>query len=102
MRPITQHSIAKELGISRSTVAAILSEQPRAKLRVETRQRVLETAGRLGYRPNAIARAMARGKTHSIGVVTFASPALMNMEHLVSIHNELERTGWRMQLVLRK
>lgn len=64
---MTQKTIAQALNISRGTVSLALSGSP--LINSETRQRVLETAKRLGYRPNLAARSMSTGKSLSVGII---------------------------------
>jgi LacI family transcriptional regulator, galactose operon repressor len=59
--------IAKCLHLSASTVQSILSNKP--GFRETTRQRVLNKAKELNYRPNLVARSLATQKTHVCGVV---------------------------------
>lgn len=68
--PVTAKDIARELGLSQSTVSRILNGDCRQRIAAETRQRVLEAAKRLEYQPNALARSLRRGRTHLIGLYT--------------------------------
>src|SRR4051812_31906827 len=56
----TQIDIAHKAGVSQVTVSHVLSG--RGRVGEEVRQRVLDIARRLGYRPNAAARAISTGK----------------------------------------
>ncbi len=59
--------IAKRAGVSRSTVSYALSgKRPVA---AATARRINEVIAELGYRPNASARALAEGRTRTIGLV---------------------------------
>lgn len=71
MSPVTQIDIARKLGISRQAVGYALGDNPAlyAKLGTKTRQRVLETAKQLRYRPHHLGRALQKGKTNTIGMV---------------------------------
>jgi LacI family transcriptional regulator len=64
----TTKDIARELGISHSTVSRVLSNNTRVSISAETRERVEEAARRLNYRSNALARSLQQGKTNTIGV----------------------------------
>ncbi|MCS6829496.1 MAG: LacI family DNA-binding transcriptional regulator [Armatimonadota bacterium] len=66
--PATIRDIAKRLGVSVSTVSYALNGGPRP-VPEELRQRVLEVARELDYRPNRLARSMVTGKTETIAVV---------------------------------
>jgi len=65
----TMSDIARTAGVSRTAVSAVLNDGSLENVRIapETRQRILDTAEELGYRPNRIARAVALGKTRMIG-----------------------------------
>lgn len=66
---ITMSDIASKAGVSRTAVSAVLNggSLENVRLAAETRQRILEVAEELGYRPNQLARAVALGKTRMIG-----------------------------------
>lgn len=64
----TIKDIAKRLNISVSTVSYALNGGPRT-VPDAVRERVLETAKELDYRPNRLARSLATGRSHTIGVV---------------------------------
>jgi DNA-binding LacI/PurR family transcriptional regulator len=67
---ITLRELAEHLGLSRTTISMILNDVPEAtRFSEETRQRVVESARRLGYRPNYFARSLGRKRTHLIGVI---------------------------------
>jgi DNA-binding LacI/PurR family transcriptional regulator len=68
-RRITTFDIAREAGVSRTTVSHILNDQPGVHLSAKTKARVLETARRLGYVPNSAAQMLVTGRSQSIGLV---------------------------------
>lgn len=59
--------IAKECGVSTATVSKALND--REDVNAATRERVREAAKRLGYLPNAMARALKTNKTYNIGIL---------------------------------
>lgn len=67
---VTAKTIARELQLSQPTVSRILSGDPRHRVSAQTKQRVLDTAQRLGYQPNAVARSLRRGRTGIVGLYT--------------------------------
>lgn len=65
---VTQHEIARIVGLSRSTVSTILAGKS-DNYSAKTRAEVLETARRLKYRPDRQALILKTGKSGAIGVV---------------------------------
>lgn len=77
--------VARLAGVSHQTVSRVLHDSP--NVRGETRDRVLSAIRQLDYRPNSMARALATGRSKTLGVVssdtTFYGPAstLLGIEH---------------------
>lgn len=69
----TIKDIALALGIAPSTVSRGLNGLP--GLSEEVRQRIVETAARVGYRPSGIARALRSKTTRTIGLIV---PSILN------------------------
>ncbi|WP_063712590.1 LacI family DNA-binding transcriptional regulator [Nocardia concava] len=65
--PITQRDVAASLGVSISAVSLALSGRP--GVGEELRQRILERAAELGYRPNASAVALRTSRTRVLGLL---------------------------------
>lgn len=63
----TIHDVARELGVSTSTVSRSISGKGR--IGKDTRERVLKYIGESGYYPNAVAQSLAQSKTNNIGVI---------------------------------
>lgn len=62
--------MAEHLGLSRATISTILNDVPgAARFPEETRRRVVESAKKLGYRPNYFARSLGRKRSYLIGVI---------------------------------
>ncbi|MEI6913880.1 MAG: LacI family DNA-binding transcriptional regulator [Armatimonadota bacterium] len=69
---MTLLEIARAAGVSKSTVSLVLNDSPNPfAISEQTRTRVLDAADRLGYRPNAAARALATGRSDTILMVSF-------------------------------
>ncbi|MHB9145217.1 MAG: LacI family DNA-binding transcriptional regulator [Symbiobacteriia bacterium] len=62
----TIRDIAQELGVSITTVSRALNHYP--DIKDETRQRILEHARRVGYRPSATARTLVTKRSSLLGV----------------------------------
>jgi LacI family transcriptional regulator len=63
----TMKRIARELGVSITTVSKVLNN--RDDIGHATRARVLAKVAELGYQPNAVARSLTLRRTHTLGVV---------------------------------
>lgn len=69
-RPVTMQDIAREAGVSQSTVSRVLNDAPTSvPIATETRERVREVAAQLGYRPNPLARGLRGARTMLLGVI---------------------------------
>jgi DNA-binding LacI/PurR family transcriptional regulator len=61
--------VGRLAGVSHQTVSRVVNGSPH--VRPQTRQRVLEAMVALGYRPNSAARALATGRSQTLGVISF-------------------------------
>jgi len=68
VRAVTIRDVARLAGVSLSTVSQVLNGRP-GYASATTRERVLEVARELGYRPNALARGLVTSRTGTLGVV---------------------------------
>ncbi|WP_308916110.1 LacI family DNA-binding transcriptional regulator [Jannaschia sp. LMIT008] len=64
---ITARDVAAAAGVSQPTVSRVFADN--ARVDPATRDRVMRAAGDLGYRPNRLARAMSRGRSHTVGLI---------------------------------
>jgi len=60
---VTSADVARESGVSRTTVSYVLNGTPGTSISDATRGRVLEAAARLGYAPSAAARTLRSGRS---------------------------------------
>lgn len=67
MKYVTIKDIAQYLSISVSTVSRALADDK--NIRKETKEKVLETAKKLGYKPNPVATNLKYGHTNTVGVI---------------------------------
>ncbi|WP_245848177.1 LacI family DNA-binding transcriptional regulator [Actibacterium ureilyticum] len=87
-RPLTLRDVSEASGVSEMTVSRVLRQ--RGDVSEATRERVLESARRLGYVPNKIAGALASQRVNLVGVII---PSLSNMvfpEVMTGISSVLE------------
>ncbi len=69
-RAATMQDIANALGVSQSTVSRVLTGAPTpVPINPVTRQRVLDMAHQMHYRPNPLARGLRGAKTMLLGVI---------------------------------
>jgi DNA-binding LacI/PurR family transcriptional regulator len=67
---VTLKTIAEHLGLTAGTVSAALNNSPAAKSIPEhTKNRIIEAAQELNYRPNFFARTLRLKRTYTIGVI---------------------------------
>jgi LacI family transcriptional regulator len=64
---LTLEDIAKQAGVSRSTVSRVVNGYP--NVREDVRKRVLEVIQNTGYHPNAAARTLASQRSWTLGLV---------------------------------
>lgn len=62
-RRVTSADVAREVGLSRTTVGYVLNQTPHQKIPEATRQRVLAAAEKLNYSPSAAARELRGGRS---------------------------------------
>jgi LacI family transcriptional regulator len=83
-QPATLSDVARLAGVSVATASKALNG--RGQVRAETRQRVVEAAERLAFRPNQLARGLLAGRSGTFGLLTsdlegrFSIPILMGAE----------------------
>ncbi|MCX5257055.1 LacI family transcriptional regulator [Streptomyces canus] len=89
--------VARLAGVSRKTVSRVLNNEPYVS--EESRRRVLAAAEELGYRLNHAARALASGRTRSIGVVALATAGYGTASLLVGIEQAVRDAGYALRVV---
>ena len=81
---VTLAEVAARAGVSVGTASKALSGSGR--MRPETRERVLEAAGTLGFVPNQHAQSLHSGRSWTVGLMTtdgigrFSTPVLLGAE----------------------
>jgi DNA-binding LacI/PurR family transcriptional regulator len=103
MAKVTLQSIADRVGVSRMTVSNAFSRPD--QLSAELRERILAAAAELGYvGPDPAARALARGRTGSVGLLLTdelgeAFQDAVATEFLTSVSDTLAREGLAVTLL---
>ena len=63
MHGVTSADVARDSGVSRTTVSYVLNDTPGVRVSDETRARVRASADRLGYHPSVAARTLRTGRS---------------------------------------
>jgi DNA-binding LacI/PurR family transcriptional regulator len=95
-RPARLEDVARESGVHVSTVSRVLNGSNSLTVRPETRERIVETARRLRYRPNALARGLKLSSTGALGLLV---PSLRNPVYSAIIRGAFDR-AWEEGLVV--
>ena len=83
--------VAARIGMSPASVSMVLSNAPGPS--AATRERVLEAAAELGYRPDRTASLLARRRTHLVGVQMVVGSAF-HAELVEDLYAAAERQGY--------
>ena len=75
---VTIFDVAKASGVSSSAVSYALNGKPGVS--DATREKVLQVARKLGWRPNGAAQSLAQSRTRRIGLVLGYDPQLLSAE----------------------
>src|SRR4029434_8631714 len=85
---VTMRDVANLSGFSPATVSIVLNNAPLARyIAPTTKKKIEESARKLGYRPNAMARFLRSKRTNSVGVMffditdPFCTPLLRGIEN---------------------
>jgi len=84
--------VGRLAGVSHQTVSRVLNGNPH--VRPETRRRVLAAMNELGYRPNLTARALATGRSHTLGVVSFDTTLYGPASTLLGVERAAHEAGY--------
>jgi DNA-binding LacI/PurR family transcriptional regulator len=96
---ITLRDVARESRVSVTTVSRILNGQESGvPIRDETRQRVIQTAQTLGYRPNLLARGLRGSRSSLLGVIARDITDPFHVQILKGINAAAMERGYRVFL----
>lgn len=102
-RKITIADVARAAGVSNSAVSYALNGRPGVS--PETRDKILQTAQKLGWQPNRAAQSLSAAKSRSIGLILDGDSSLAAVEPyfmrlIAGVTQECERQNY--SLVLRR
>jgi LacI family transcriptional regulator len=86
-KPVTLSDVAAASNVDLSTASRVLRGEGRVS--PATRQRILDTAAELDFRPNAQAQFLAHGISKTVGVLTMNAPAVFAMPVLTGVTSAL-------------
>jgi LacI family transcriptional regulator len=95
-RPARLDDVARAAGVHVSTVSRVINSSGDVAVRPETRQRILDVARELQYRPNAMARGLKLATTGTLGLLV---PSLRNPVNSPIIRGAFDR-AWSRDFVL--
>jgi DNA-binding LacI/PurR family transcriptional regulator len=95
-RPVGIRDVASRAGVSPATASRALNGSPTVSNAL--RDRVLEAAAVLGYRPNNLARSLRRQRTDTIGVIVSDIANPHHSEAVRVMEDAASRAGWRLLL----
>ena len=91
-RPAIMSDVGRLAGVSHQTVSRVINGSRHVS--PQTRERVLDAMRELGYRPNSIARALATGRTRTLGVVSFDTTLYGPASTLFGIERAAHEAGY--------
>jgi DNA-binding LacI/PurR family transcriptional regulator len=100
---VTINDIARRAGVSKGAVSYALNGRPGVS--EETRHKILEVAGELGWAPNRTARMLSGSRTETFGLVLAREPRTLGsepfyMEFIAGLQEELSQRGYALLLQL--
>lgn len=94
--PVTSQQVAQQAGVSQSAVSRTFT--PGASISPATREKVLQAARDLGYRPNAIARSLNTARSRIVGVVISSLENPFNPQVLEALGQKLDELNYHLLL----
>lgn len=91
---VTILDIARELGISKSTVSRALSGDT-SNVKAATIEKILETAQRMGYHRNELAVNLRKQSTHNIGIIIPEIITSFYMNFVNHVQSILRKEGYK-------
>jgi len=98
LRAATLSDVGHEAGVSAMAASAVLNgARTSSRISVETRERIIQAATKLHYRPNAAARALANRRMNPLGVAAVIEEGELNAYFLEVFNGILEMAARRGQ-----
>tara|TARA_R110001583_G_scaffold2233_7_gene16419 strand:- start:3216 stop:4223 length:1008 start_codon:yes stop_codon:yes gene_type:complete len=95
-KKVTSYDVAREAGVSQSAVSRVF--RPGLSVSQKTRDKVMTTANRMGYRPNAIARMLITKQSGMVAVIVSSRANVNYPEVLSQVSKQLAAQNKRVLL----
>jgi LacI family transcriptional regulator len=95
-RGVVMVDVAKRAGVSQKTVSRVVNNAPH--VRPDVRDKVNAAIEELGYRPNVSAQALARNRTHMIGMLAVGTALHGPARRVFSVERAARRHGYGIAL----
>lgn len=91
---VSLKDIAEKVGVSTALVSYVLNNQKEDRISKEVAEKIRQTAKKLHYRPNQIAKSLKSSKTFTIGLIVadIANPFFATLARM--IEDEAEKNGY--------
>ena len=96
---VTIKDIARELGISKSTVSRALSGDT-GNVKAETLQKIMEIAEQMGYHRNDLAVHLRQQSTHNIGIIIPEIITSFYMTFINEAQTILRNQGYKVMIAI--
>ena len=96
-RPPAMSDVGRLAGVSHQTVSRVINGSRHVS--PQTRERVLSAMRELGYRPNSAARALATGRTRTVGVIALDTALYGPASTLFGIERAAHEAGYFITVV---
>jgi len=96
-RSVVMVDVARLAGVSQKTVSRVVNGAPHVRL--DVRERVNRAIEELGYRPNVAAQALARQRSHTIGVLALGTRFFGPSRRVFTLEHEARRLGYTLALI---
>ena len=91
-KQITLSDVARASGVSNQTVSRVVNSHPHVA--ENTRERVLSSIKKLGYRPNRAARSLVTRNSNTVGIISFGTTYYGPAQTFAKIEKAVRASGY--------
>ena len=99
---VTMQDIADAVHMSRASVSVVLGNKPDCFVSEKNREHIIQTAIRMGYTPNLLARGLRNGRTKMIGLLCTSLQSEINQQETVLLSDRLLAHGYSSNILYYK